>query len=78
MVNLDTVEGEINGSVSYHYDAIADVLYLRRAGTLDLPTLGEETDEGLIELRDEQSGELVGITVVSWRKRFGNGVFPDS
>ena len=78
MTTLDTLEGVVNGSVSYHYDATADVLYLRRAGTLDLLTLGEETDDGLIELRGEQSGELVGITIVSWWKRFGNGTFLDS
>ena len=78
MVTLDILAGIINGSISYHYDATTDVLYLRRAGTLDTPTLGEETDDGLIELRDEQTGELVGITIVSWWKRFGLGPFPDS
>ena len=78
MVTLDTLEGMINGTVSYHYDATADVLYLRRAGTFDTPTLGEETDDGLIELRDEQTGQLIGITVVTWWKRFGQGPFPDS
>lgn len=78
MVTLDTLEGLINGNISYHYDVTADVLYLRRLGTLDAQTLGEESDEGLIELRAEETGELVGITVVNWWKRFGRGPFPDS
>jgi hypothetical protein len=78
MVRLDAIEGTVNGLVSWHYDVSADVLYLRRVGTLDVPTLGEETDDGLIELTDEKSGQPVGLTIVSWWKRFGKGNFPDS
>ena len=78
MVTLDTIEGTVNGTVSWHYDLTADVLYLRRLGTFDVPTLGEESDEGFIELVDESTGDAVGITIVSWWKRFGSGNFPDS
>jgi uncharacterized protein YuzE len=78
MVTLETIEGRVNGKVPWHYDVGADVLYLRRVGTLDVPTLGEATDDGLIELRNESSGDLIGITIVSWWKRFGSGAFPDS
>jgi hypothetical protein len=45
---------------------------------MESPSLGEETDDGLIELREEQSSRLIGITIVSWWKRFGKGVLPDS
>ena len=78
MVTLDTIEGTVNGAVSWHYDVGADVLYLRRVGTLDVPTLGEESDDGLIELLNESTGTLVGLTIVGWWKRFGKGNFPDS
>jgi hypothetical protein len=78
MVTTDTVEGIINGTISYHYDVFADVLYLRLLSDMETPSLGEETDDGLIELREEKSSRLIGITIVSWWKRFGNGVLPDS
>lgn len=78
MVTIDTVEGIINGTISYHYDVFADVLYLRLLSDMETPSLGEETDDGLIELREENTGRLVGVTVVSWWKRFGQGTLPDS
>ena len=78
MVTTDTLEGTINGTLTYHYDVFADVLYLRLVGELETPTLGEENDEGLIELRDERTGALVGVTIINWWKRFGSGPLPDS
>ncbi len=78
MVTTDTIEGTINGVISYHYDVFADVLYLRLIADMNTPAIGDENDDGLIELRDEQSGRLIGITIVSWWKRFGQGVLPDS
>jgi len=78
MVTTDTLEGFINEVLSYHYDVESDVLYLRVSAHRDTPTLGEETDDGLIELRDEENGQLVGLTVVHWWKRFGTGPLPDS
>lgn len=75
---LDTVEGFIGGTISYHYDVGNDVLYLRKVEHLNTPTFGEENDEGLIEDRDETTDALVGLTVVSWWKRFGTGELPDS
>lgn len=74
---LQTLEGII-GAVSYHYDVVNDVLYLRRLDRLNAPVLGEETDEGLIEERDESTGALVGLTAISFWKRFGAGPLPDS
>ena len=54
------------------------MLYLRLSACSELPTLGEENDEGLIEVRDEEQGRLVGLTIVRWWKRFGTGALPDS
>jgi uncharacterized protein YuzE len=78
MVTTDTVEGQINGTVSYHYDVFADVLYLRLVSDMQTPSIGEETDGGDIELHEETTGRLIGITVISWWKRFGQGSLPDS
>jgi hypothetical protein len=74
----DTLEGTINGTLSYHYDVGNDVLYLRLIADMETPALGEENEEGFIELREERTGRLLGITVVSWWKRFGRGDLPDS
>lgn len=77
-ITTDTLEGTINGTVSYHYDVFADVLYLRLIDQMETPSIGEETDDGMIELRTEDSNRLIGITIVSWWKRFGHGALPDS
>lgn len=45
---------------------------------MNTASIGEENDDGLIELREETTGRLIGITVVSWWKRFGGGSLPDS
>lgn len=66
MVTTDALEGTIDGKLSYHYGVFADVLYLRLVAEMQTPTIGEETDDGLIELREETSNRLVGITIVSW------------
>jgi hypothetical protein len=78
MVTTDTLEGIINGTTSYHYDVFADVLYLRLLADMNTPSIGEENDEGLIELREEKTNRLIGVTIVSWWKRFGKGSLPDS
>ncbi len=78
MVAIDTLEGTINGTLWYHYDVSSDVLYLRLKSHQDRDTLGEETDDGFILLRDAESQAPVGITVVNWWERFGAGPLPDS
>jgi hypothetical protein len=78
MVTVDTLEGIINGAISYHYDVFADVLYLRLLADMETPSIGEETDDGDILLRDEKTDRPIGLTVVSWWKRFGQGSLPDS
>ncbi len=36
------------------------------------------TDDGDLLLRNEQTEKQVGLTVIDWWKRFGNGPLPDS
>jgi len=78
MGTVDTIEGIINGILWYHYDVGNDVLYLRLHDKLDAPALGDETEDGLILLRDEKTDQPVGLTVVNWWRRFGQGSLPDS
>ncbi|MEX0774277.1 MAG: hypothetical protein WD042_01045 [Phycisphaeraceae bacterium] len=78
MVAIDTLEGVINQTLWYHYDVGSDVLYLRLLSERDTDTVGEETEDGFILLRDEATDRPVGLTVVSWWKRFGEGGLPDS
>ena len=54
------------------------MLYLRRGAPTDAPTYGEESDAGVIVLRLIADDSVVGMTVVSWWKRFGQGAVPDS
>ena len=78
MVAIDTLEGVIDQTLWYHYDVGSDVLYLRLLSARNTPTVGEETDEGFVLLRDERTDRAVGLTIVSWWKRFGQGELPDS
>jgi hypothetical protein len=78
MVALDTIEGIINNSLWFHYAVIDDVLYLRLNGARDIEAIGEETDDSLTLLRDEVTDRPVGLTIVNWWKRFGQGALPDS
>ena len=78
MVTVDAIEGTAGDILWYHYDLSSDVLYLRLAKHRDTPTVAEETDEGFLLLRTQDTGEDVGLTVVNWWKRFGEGEIPDS
>jgi hypothetical protein len=78
MVTVDTIEGTINDVLWYHYDLTDDVLYLRLAQYRDTATYAEETDDGFLCIRRQDNDEAVGLTVVSWWKRFGSGRLPDS
>ena len=78
MVVTDTLEGVVDGALWFHYDLTNDVLYVREASQRDASCVGEETSDGLILLRDPRSDRAVGLTVVNWWKRFGQGQIPDS
>ncbi len=77
MAVIETIEGVV-GAVWYHYDVADDVLYLRLEDRRSTPAVGEETDDGFILLREEATDQPVGLTVVNWWKRFGEGELPDS
>jgi hypothetical protein len=78
MVKTDAIEGIVDDLFRFHYDLSSDVLYIRLLARESQPTIGEVTDEGDILLREEITDQPVGITVISWWKRFGHGTFPDS
>jgi uncharacterized protein YuzE len=78
MVKTDTLEGIIDDSLHFHYDMFADVLYLRLLSAQGITTYGDINDDGDIVLRDETTDRAVGLTIVSWWKRFGHGALPDS
>ncbi len=78
MVITDTIEGVVDGSMWFHYDLANDVLYMRLASRREASAVGEETPDGVVLLRDAKTGEPVGLTVVNWWKRFGQGQLPDS
>jgi hypothetical protein len=78
MVKADAMEGVVNEVYRFHYDLFADVLYIRLLAVENLITIGDLTDEGDIFLREESTDCPVGLTVVSWWKRFGHGSLPDS
>ena len=78
MVKTDTIEGIVDNVLRFHYDLFADVLYIRLLSAEGIATYAELTDNGDMLLRDENDDKAVGLTVVSWWKRFGHGVLPDS
>lgn len=79
MVKTDTIEGTVDDVLRFHYDIFADVLYLRLLSAEGRETYGEITDGGDMLLREEDSDKAVGLTVISWWKRYGLGMsLPDS
>ncbi len=78
MVITDTLEGTVNHKLWYHYDLATDVLYLRLVDHRSTETAAEETPEGNLLLRRIDNDEVVGLTIVNWWKRFGQGGEPDS
>ena len=78
MVVTDTLEGVVDEALWFHYDIGNDVLYVRQASHRDAECVGEETADGLILLQEARGGRTVGLTVVNWWKRFGQGPIPDS
>jgi uncharacterized protein YuzE len=78
MVQTDTLEGIVDDRLRYHYDFFTDVLYLRLISDMQTLSIGEQTDDGDIELHEEETGRLIGITIINWWKRYGYGSAPDS
>ena len=78
MVTTDAIEGTIESALWFHYDLADDVLYLRLASQREVPTVAEETEDGFLLLRRQDTDQVVGLTVVNWWKQFGEGELPDS
>jgi uncharacterized protein YuzE len=78
MVKTDAIEGIVDNLFRFHYDLFADVLYIRLLSAERTKSIGDVTDEGDILLRDEKSDRPIGLTIVSWWKRYGQGALPDS
>ena len=74
----ESVEGSIDQAVWYHYDLANDVLYLRLQTERESPTVAEEIEEGMLLLRRLGDDQVVGLTVVNWWQRYGNGNRADS
>jgi hypothetical protein len=78
MVVTDTIAGVIDARLSFHYDMVNDVLYLRKSEHQGSPSIAEETDDGLLLLLHAETDEPIGLTVDAWWKRVGDGPLPDS
>ncbi len=76
MVITDTIEGIVDGTLRFHLDLANDVLYLRLANRADEPTVAEETPDGALALRSQKDDALIGLTIVDFWKRSGNGLAP--
>ena len=78
MVKVDTIEGTVGDVLWCHYDLANDTLYLRLIADREAATYVEETDEGFLQLKREDNDTVVGLTIVNWWKRYGDGELPDS
>lgn len=73
MSMIEAVEGTLGANVAFHYDIFADVLYLRRLDELDTLEVGQDDAEGLVILHAQDDLRVIGVTVISFWKRFGHG-----
>ena len=78
MVIAGNLEGVDDDRVSFHCGLAADVLYLRRLDRPDAIAIGEDTADDLRLSHDEASDEVIGLDVISWWSRFGEGASRDS
>jgi uncharacterized protein YuzE len=78
MVIIDAIEGMVGDKFRFHYDIGNDVLYIRLLDSEKIFSIGDLTDDGDILLREETTDRVIGITVISWWKRYGHGTLPDS
>ena len=76
MVITDTIEGIVDGTLRFRFDVTNDVLYLRLASRAGEPTVAEESPDGALALRSQKDEALIGLTIVDFWKRSGNGLAP--
>jgi hypothetical protein len=77
MVTTDTAEGIIDG-LHFHYDVFADVLHLKLLADEAVETYADVTEGSDLLPCDQATDRAVGLSVVSWWKRFWRGSLPDS
>jgi hypothetical protein len=70
---IDTIEGIWQGRLSYHYDRFADVLYVAHVDDVAEEAYGEEDEQGFHVMRSLADNRLVGLTVLSFWRRYGRG-----
>ena len=71
VASVETVEWTLDGGIRCHYDVPRDVLYLRLISRWGKESYSEDTDDGLTLVHDAETDEVIGLTVVSFWKRFG-------
>lgn len=76
MAIVESLEGTLDDLISFHVDLASDILYLRRIDRPEAIPVGEDGPDDVILFRDEDSREIVGLSVIDWWLRFGEGTPP--
>jgi hypothetical protein len=69
---IETIKGIVDGNIDYHYDVASDVLYLCLVEALGRESYSEDLPDVTL-VRDMETDEVVGLTIISFWKRFGHG-----
>ena len=64
---MESLRLSLNESLDGSYDEEADVLYISIGAPR--PALGVDVGDGLIVLYDEDTNEIVGVTIIGLRER---------
>ena len=64
---MESLRLSLNESLDGSYDEEADVLYISIGAPK--PALGVDVGDGLIVLYDEDTNEIVGVTIIGLRER---------
>lgn len=77
-VTAKSVEGVWGNALHYHLDLDNDVLYVRLLSKMDVEAYGEDTPDGFTLLRALEDDAVVGMVIISYWKRFGEGDVADA
>lgn len=77
IAHLETMEGATADGIHYHLDVESDVLYLRLADRRWDETYSDEDEAGYFIVRDMESNAIIGLTILSYWKRFGGRLLSD-
>jgi hypothetical protein len=72
-VTARSVEGVWENALHYHLNLDNDVLCVRLLSNMDTEAYDEDTPEGLTLLRALDDDAVVGMVIISYWKRFGEG-----